>query len=243
MTIACVSVFFISILAIAWWATRSGQRIVIRRVSVGVGPARREEAQRLLKDALKGRDPQKYHHRVDALRDAIRALRKVEDAWVYESVPRRLTLQPEVARTRFDAIATDLRSRFRYETRHAEAHVLQTTPGPDIAPRAPEGVGLCVVSLVVAYRRIDGDGEAKQRRLEHTLEAIERSGSGELIALEIIWSPSTEGDRMSSAELEECYPELTRREGVDSMGPVNCKSCRAIYARELGECPTCGAPG
>ena len=58
--------------------------------------------------------------------------------------------------------------------------------------------------------------------------------------LELIWSPSEPGDRMSSAELEVLYPELARLDA--SVGRVACSHCAAVFARELGTCPACGAP-
>lgn len=63
-------------------------------------------------------------------------------------------------------------------------------------------------------------------------------------ALEVVWVPSEPGDVMSSAEMEVVFPALA---WVDAdararFGRAVCPSCKAAYARELGECPSCGAP-
>ena len=54
--------------------------------------------------------------------------------------------------------------------------------------------------------------------------------------LRVVWSPSEENDRMSSAELEVIYPELEKVR-LTKLGRVGCKSCHAVYAAELEQCP------
>jgi hypothetical protein len=64
--------------------------------------------------------------------------------------------------------------------------------------------------------------------------------TGATLALEVVWSPAAENDRMSSYELEKLYPELQRiSEGV---GARQCAYCRGPFPAELGRCPNCGAP-
>jgi len=63
-----------------------------------------------------------------------------------------------------------------------------------------------------------------------------------LIALEVIWSPSAENDRLSSVELEVLYPELHRVAENTMIGRVFCGFCAAPYPAELQRCPSCGAP-
>ena len=62
----------------------------------------------------------------------------------------------------------------------------------------------------------------------------------QLVALEVVWSPADDNDRMSSYELEQRYPELQRVS--DGVGRVACAYCRAPFPRELGRCPSCGGP-
>lgn len=62
-----------------------------------------------------------------------------------------------------------------------------------------------------------------------------------LLALEVIWSPAEDRDRMSSAELVVLYPELLALDPRAALGRKVCASCRGVFARELGRCPACGA--
>ena len=63
-----------------------------------------------------------------------------------------------------------------------------------------------------------------------------------LVALEVIWSPAAENDRMSTAELEQNYPELRMIDPNSIAGRVFCQYCSAPFAMELGKCPHCGGP-
>jgi len=63
-----------------------------------------------------------------------------------------------------------------------------------------------------------------------------------LVALEVIWSPAEEDDRLSSLELRAIYPDLLPLAGADALGQRSCSYCSAVYAAELGGCPSCGAP-
>ncbi|MBZ0116745.1 MAG: DUF1517 domain-containing protein, partial [Sandaracinaceae bacterium] len=63
-----------------------------------------------------------------------------------------------------------------------------------------------------------------------------------VFALEVVWSPSVEDDRMSSLELEAFYPEMQPLEGEPKLGRVVCDWCSAPYPAELARCPGCGGP-
>ena len=136
-------------------------------------------------------------------------------------------------------MATELRARFRHETAGARAGAAT----PEMRARAEEGEGLVVVSMVVAWR---GHMAPLPKRLDAASAAAAfaslEPGDAEVVALEVIWSPALETDRMSSAELEVLYPELVRLDGRDDVGRSSCTYCRAVYPAELGECPACGAP-
>jgi hypothetical protein len=74
------------------------------------------------------------------------------------------------------------------------------------------------------------------------MRALGGIGAMNLVALEVIWSPAAEEDRMSTAELEVLYPELRRIDEATFVGRVFCDYCDYPYAAELGKCPQCGAP-
>ena len=105
-------------------------------------------------------------------------------------------------------------------------------------------LALVVVTLVVAARRELRDltdvRDAGQMR--DALRDLNRLGPGDLVAMEVIWSPSVENDRMSTAELEALYPHLKKLSETSIAGRVFCKHCNGPHAAELAACPHCGVP-
>ncbi|MDP3216554.1 MAG: DUF1517 domain-containing protein [Deltaproteobacteria bacterium] len=163
------------------------------------------------------------------LRESRRAIRYV--GWQHELVP------VSDAGRRFEALADDLRGRYVLETVREAVR----TAGPTAGPRREEGGGLVVVSVVVG---IDGarkplPGVQSAETLKQVLGSLGGTDAEALVALRTVWSPTDEGDRLSSAELEALYPTLHRLD--DGVGRVVCAHCRAVWARELGCCPSCGA--
>src|SRR5690606_6474896 len=108
---------------------------------------------------------------------------------------------------------------------------------PDLTYRAEEGLGLLVVSVLLFTTKSSRTFGKTPQELDLALYAMEDAGPE---GLELIWSPSEERDRLSSAELETLYPELQRID--DAVGRTVCRACSAVFARELGRCPACGKP-
>ena len=106
-----------------------------------------------------------------------------------------------------------------------------------------EGEGVVVVTLVVAARRelTDVARATDASELGELLSELRALGD-DLVALEVIWSPSADADRLSTAELTALYPDLARLDDRSVGGRVFCDHCRGPYAHELGACPHCGAP-
>ena len=63
-----------------------------------------------------------------------------------------------------------------------------------------------------------------------------------MLALEVVWSPAAENDRMSTAELEQFYPEMKLIDPNSIAGRVFCAYCNGPFPAELLTCPHCGAP-
>lgn len=135
---------------------------------------------------------------------------------------------------RLEALALDLRARFRHETRGARAS------GPStVQARPEEGPGMLVVSVVLAMRR----GVALPAVVDRaSLAAALRLPLGpELPALEVVWSPAESNDRMSSYELERLYHELARLSDATHVGGARCGFCGTPRATEVPRCVRCGA--
>ena len=102
-----------------------------------------------------------------------------------------------------------------------------------------------VVTVVVAARKPIPDVLAATNadELRSLLRELGAIRPGELVGIEVIWSPAAKDDRMSTAELEAFYPDLRRIEERTIGGRVFCGYCGSPFAEELSRCPHCGAPG
>lgn len=126
--------------------------------------------------------------------------------------------------------ASGLRARYSVET------VGRSRKAVRVFARPIEGKGLLVVSVLLGYTH--------KLPLRHAWSSVDQSlrslRTGPPVQmLEVVWSPSEDNDRLSSAELEVLYPEL---EPLDArLGRTSCQSCAAVYALELEKCPSCGS--
>ncbi|MGE0548115.1 MAG: DUF1517 domain-containing protein [Kofleriaceae bacterium] len=179
------------------------------------------------------------------LREVTLMLRRVRDAWVYGGAVNEAMLPIQSAKVLFDRHVDNTRSRFTHETIRNADGATTTQRAPDATPRAEEGEGLILVSIVVAARTElftvahIGDGED----LRKALEAASYRSPSDLVAIEIIWQPSDADDRMSSIELEAKYPHPQLIPiGNALVGKTFCAYCSGPFPAELVTCPHCGAP-
>jgi uncharacterized membrane protein len=179
------------------------------------------------------------------LREVALTLRRLRDAWVYGGAVnepmRAMTWQKEI----FDKYCNDARARFREETVRNEQGVKTGTAASAYTPRTEEGAGLILVSIIIAARRelytVREIGSGAD--LGSALEAAGTLDTNSLVAVEIVWQPSEDNDRMSSMELEAKYPrpDLIPLQNA-LVGKVFCTYCGGPYPAELVSCPHCGAP-
>ena len=123
-----------------------------------------------------------------------------------------------------------------------QAGVRRADPGPQSARRT-EGEGVVVVTLVVAARReiVDVADPRDAHALRQLLANLSSMVAHQLTAIEVVWSPAAENDRMSTAELEVLYPDLAKIDERSVAGRVFCAYCAGPFAAELMKCPHCGA--
>ena len=79
--------------------------------------------------------------------------------------------------------------------------------------------------------------------LRAALEAASQLAPTALVAIEVIWQPSEDEDRLSSLELEARYPrpDVIPIQGA-LVGKMFCDHCGGPFPAELVSCPHCGAP-
>ena len=183
--------------------------------------------------------------RLTMLREVDLLLRRTRDAWVYGGAINEPMRSPQAAKGVFDGHVTDARARFREEVIRNEQGTVTTSQASETIPRPEEGAGLILVSLIVAARgelftvAHIADGED----LRKALEAASHRPARDLVAIEIVWQPSEDTDRLSSMELEAKYPhpELIPIRGA-LVGKTFCSYCGGPFPAELVSCPHCGAP-
>jgi uncharacterized membrane protein len=179
------------------------------------------------------------------LRETVLGLRRAELAWLYASVANYHPMSAAMAEGIFRQLGIDSRSKFRQElVRNADGQKSDQQAG-ELRAHPNEGEGTVVVTLIVAARReiLDVDNVQDANALKALLGDMTAVANPQsLVAMEVIWSPAAENDRMSSAELEQFYPELKKIDERSIAGRIFCGYCRGPYAMELLTCPHCGAP-
>lgn len=212
--------------------------VELRRVTVAIDHSARAAVQGALASIASRVDtttPAGLHAAAEAARDAITQARGA----IRYGVAQSRSLSEAAGQAAFASQADELRGRYTVETVGRARRA-----APKLAPRPEEGGGLVVVSVLVAARGAlpapPAGGDLPS--LMGALHAMVPPRADRLLALEVVWSPSEDADRMSSAELESLYPELRRVDDAMAFGRVVCGHCRAVYAAELGQCPACGAP-
>ncbi len=221
----------------------AGVDVTVLRVAVD-GRARHFVQTELMRIA-KIADTATEHGRSVMLREVSMLLRKLRDAWVYGGAINEPMRDIRDAKGSFDKHVDDTRARFREEVIRNTDGSTQSRAASVYTPRHDEGAGLILVSVIVAARRElfsvqrIGDGDD----LRCALESASQLTPDSLVAIEIVWQPAEDADRLSSMELEAKYPppELHAIRGA-LVGKAFCTHCAGPFPAELVSCPHCGAP-
>jgi uncharacterized membrane protein len=180
---------------------------------------------------------------VRMLREVTVVLRRVRDAWLYAGIVNAKPMRAPDAEAWFQQHAQDARTRFREELiRNAEGATATRAAGA-LDAHSDEGEGLVVITLIVAARGhlLDFHDLADAEQVRRCLESLGNLTSVALTAIEIVWSPAAENDRLSSAELEQLYPDVQKIRGSSMAGRIHCGYCGGPFPAELLSCPHCGA--
>jgi uncharacterized membrane protein len=181
--------------------------------------------------------------RARMLREVVLALERAELSWLYVACDQEPPARAAKAQSAFLAACHKARSRFRRELIRSEGGELATEAAGPMESRPEEGAGTVVVSLILVTRQPVAGRTGMTDAGEISAALADRAGvtSQELVAIEIVWSPAAEDDRMSTAELEQHYPELVLIDPESIAGRIFCSYCGGVFAMELLSCPHCGA--
>lgn len=215
-------------------------KIEVARVSVALSAKARVQLQRRLTVIAEKFDEHSEAERHRTLMSVLVLLQKYSASFEYGYRESDRVDEADAEQT-FTERVRSLRERYDYDT------VKRTGVRPEaLRAHSEEGPGLVVVSLVIAStkkltepRAIRGSWDA-HGAITEALQQLRGATPQSLIALEVLWSPSVDEDRLSSAELEVLYPELVALR-PERTGRERCEHCDCIYAKELGGCPVCGS--
>ncbi|MCC6876864.1 MAG: DUF1517 domain-containing protein [Sandaracinaceae bacterium] len=215
----------------------------VSQLSLGIDWRARRDLQAQLKRLAETGDTRSPQGLANLLRETVLALRRAEMSWLYVGFKGMGPLAPMNAQSQFQQLATGLRAAFQHELVRGGGGQVQQQQGPDMQARSNEGQGLVVVHLLIAARRPLAqlaNPDANQIRM--ALDNRAALTADQLVALEVVWSPAAENDRMSSSELEQNYPDMRLIDPNSIAGRIFCTYCTGPFPMELLTCPHCGAP-
>jgi uncharacterized membrane protein len=179
------------------------------------------------------------------LREVCLMLRRLRDAWIYGGAVNEAEGEMDREKPIFDHHVDEARLRFREETVSNVQGVQSGAEASHYVPRSDEGEGVILVSIILAARRtlynVSEIGSGHD--LSAALEAAGTLSAENLVAVEIVWQPSEDSDRLSTIELEAKYPKPQIIPILGALvGKTFCTFCGGPFPAELVSCPHCGAP-
>ncbi|HTM21023.1 MAG TPA: DUF1517 domain-containing protein [Kofleriaceae bacterium] len=226
-------------------ARPGGAKMDVSVLRLGIDSRARKHVQTELDQLARASDVRTPDGLAALLRDSARLLRRCRESWIYAGVVNADPMSAADAESVFRREAASARAAYKDELLRVAAGGTTTAPLPaDVRPRPEEGAGLVVATLIVCARGalIDFKDPSDAEEVRRWLEAMSQLTGATLVALEVVWAPSADDDRMSSLELETKYPDMIKIRGSDPLyGKTLCAFCSGIFPAELRTCPHCNA--
>lgn len=180
--------------------------------------------ERRFRELGRGADARRKEGLVVLVRALSQAIEEARVAWLCASVTNFHPMSPVDAEARFRELQAATRA------------------GQKLRPtEASEGVAVLTV-LVAAQHELADIRADDANQLALALQGLRGLEAHELVAADMVWSPSREGSHMSPDELRERHPELVRIAEHSIGARVFCGRCRAPYPRSERQCPSCRDP-
>ena len=224
---------------------RGWGHVDISAIQIGIDWRARRELQAHLERLAKSGMTGSQAGLASLLRETILGLRRAELSWLYCAIANYHPMSAASAEGIFRQLGVDARSRFRDELVRNVDGAKSVREAAEMRARSEEGEGVVVVTLIVAARReiLDVSQVTDAARIKALLDDLTAVANPQtLVAMEVIWSPAAENDRMSTAELETLYSHLKKIDERSIAGRIFCSYCKGPFAAELLKCPHCGAP-
>src|SRR5690606_879877 len=144
---------------------------------------------------------------------------------------------PQQAQPTVQPRANGARARSQHELVRGGRGQTRGQRAPEMRAHAHEGQGTVVVTILLATRRpIQGFAIPDANQIRNALSDRGALMPNHMVALEVVWSPAAENDRMSTSELEQNYPELKLIDPNSIAGRVFCAYCSGPFPMELLNC-------
>jgi len=146
--------------------------------------------------------------RAQVLQEATLALLRHPEYWVYSKTESNVA-QLESAEAEFNRLALSERSKYSDETLsnvESQFHRRQSEVGSDETPA--EYIVVTILAGVQGKLNLPDIKNAND--LRQALRQLGSTGSENLLAVEVIWTPQAEGDTLSNDDLLAAYPDLKR---------------------------------
>ena len=141
------------------------------------------------------------------LAGAIDELLSVRASWTHGHAERS-SLPPADAQRVFGELAHRARSRFDVEVIRAEQGSVLRQAAPALPDSDEPGVVLVTLLVASKHALAISSGDTRDA-LASALGAL-RIGADALVAIEVVWSPAEERDRVSASAIERRHPEIRR---------------------------------
>jgi len=224
---------------------RGWSQVDISAIRLGIDWRARKDVQARLTQLAQSGQTQSQAGLATLLRETVLMLRRCELSWLYASVSNYHPMSAASAEGIFRQLGIQARSAFREElVRNADGSTT-SKDAPEMRAHKHEGEGVVVVTLIVAAKKeiVDIQTIDHADQIKRLLDdMVSCANPHTLVAMEVVWSPAAENDRMSTAELEQNYPDLKKIDETSIAGRIFCEYCRGPFAMELLKCPHCGAP-
>ncbi|MDQ3032391.1 MAG: DUF1517 domain-containing protein [Myxococcota bacterium] len=215
----------------------------VSQIQLGIDWRARAQLQQHLMRLAQTGDTRSPAGLAQLLSETVLSLRRAEMSWLYAASKDAGGAPPQQAQATFQQMASDARSRFQHELVRGHQGQTQEGQSPEMRAHANEGQGTVVVTILLATRRpMQGFAIPDANQIRNALSDRGALLPNHMVALEVVWSPAAENDRMSTAELEQNYPELKLIDPNSIAGRVFCAYCTGPFPMELLTCPHCGAP-
>ena len=147
------------------------------------------------------------------LQEVVRSLLESAEYWTHAGASSRTFDSPNEAQTFFDLLSTEERSKFSAETLTNIDGCIAQTPPPLVEDRGTPAYIVVTLLLGTAGDRLGWDGVGDECAFSHSgvrgiLETLTRMPLEDLMVLELLWSPQTATDSLSTEEMEAEYRDL-----------------------------------